>query len=173
MTTTPPVRTVPAPPRWAVRAAHVVPLLVLPSGVWRLLLAAGHRGGHTEAGYEALGATGWGAVYVVALSVAGEVLALLTLGLVSPWGEVLPPWVPRFGGRRIPPSAAVVPAAVGSVALTLLWTPFVLWWAVPHPGMTPLGGTVAGFLYLPLVAWGPLLAAVTVSYHRRRRGVPA
>lgn len=173
MTTSQSVQSVSPPPRWAVVAAHVVPLLALPSGVWRLLLAAGHRGGYTEAGYEAMGITGWGAVYVVGLSVVGEALALLTLGLVRPWGEVLPDWVPLLGGRRVPVMAAVVPAAVGAVALTVMWTPFLLWWAVPHADMTPLGNTVTGCLYLPMVAWGPLLAAVTVSYCRRRRAVLA
>ncbi|MCF2434811.1 hypothetical protein LV779_08900 [Streptomyces thinghirensis] len=53
--------------------------------------------------------------------------------------------------------------------LTALWTPFAWWWATPHPDMTSLGATLLGFAYLPLVAWGPLLGAVTVSYYRRRR----
>ncbi|MEU9065084.1 hypothetical protein AB0D13_41250, partial [Streptomyces sp. NPDC048430] len=59
----------PLPPRWAVHAAHTAALVTLPSGVWRLLLAAGFTAGYTEAGYEAMGFTGWGAVYVVGLTV--------------------------------------------------------------------------------------------------------
>ncbi|MGW2817928.1 hypothetical protein [Streptomyces sp. NPDC001415] len=47
-------------------------------------LAAGHRGGYTEAGYQAMGVTGWAVAYLVGLSLAGEALALLTLGLVRP-----------------------------------------------------------------------------------------
>lgn len=39
--------------------------------------------------------------------------------------------------------------------------------------MTRTGVTVVGILYLPLVAWGPLLAAVTVSYARRHRAARA
>lgn len=159
----------PPPPRWAVRAAHAAALVTLPTGIWRLLLATGHPAGYTDAGYAAMGLTGWGAVYVVGLSVASEALALLTLGLVRPWGEVVPRWIPLLGGRPIHPLAAVVPAGVAAVALTVLWTPFVAWWAIPHPDMTALGNTIVGFLYLPLVAWGPLLGAVTISYHRRRR----
>ncbi|MFE6974254.1 hypothetical protein [Streptomyces sp. NPDC057682] len=158
-----------APPRWAVRTAHIIPLLTLPSGLWRLWLAGGHRGGYTEAGYEAMGIDGWGTVYVIGLSVAVEAAALLTLGLVRPWGERVPEWIPVLGGRRVAVRAAVVPAAAGAVALTVLWSPFVLWWTVPHHGMTDTGNLVAGLLYLPLVAWGPLLGAVTLSYHRRRR----
>ncbi|KOU05506.1 hypothetical protein ADK86_07255 [Streptomyces sp. NRRL F-5755] len=160
---------VPPPPRWAIRAAHAAALVTLPTGIWRLLLAAGHPAGYTDVGYAAMGFTGWSAVYVVGLSVASEVLALLTLGLVRPWGVVLPRWIPLLGGRRVHPMAAVVPAGCGALALTVLWLPFVAWWATPHPDMTALGNVIVGFLYLPLVAWGPLLGAVTLSYHRRRR----
>ncbi|AJC54245.1 hypothetical protein GZL_01649 [Streptomyces sp. 769] len=169
MTATRLVPALPSPPRWAVRAAHAAALVTLPSGIWRLLLAAGFTAGYTEAGYEAMGFTGRGALYVVGLSMAGELLALLTLGLVRPWGEVLPRWIPLVGGRRPNPRAVTVAAGLGAGALTLGLTQFALWWAFPHPNMTPLGNTIAGFLYLPLVAWGPLLAAVTIDYHRRRR----
>ncbi|AQS65923.1 hypothetical protein [Streptomyces pactum] len=170
MTTTPQH---PAPARWAVRAAHTTALLTLPTGIWRLLLAAGQPAGYTDAGYEAMGIAGWGVVYVVGLSVVSEALALLTLGLVRPWGEVVPRWIPLVGGRPVPVLAAVLPAGLGAVVLTALWTPFAWWWATPHPDMTPLGDTLLGFAYLPLIAWGPLLGAVTVSYYRRRRPAPA
>ncbi|MEU7554937.1 hypothetical protein AB0B01_21780 [Streptomyces sp. NPDC044571] len=155
-------------PRWAVRAAHLTALLTLPSGLWRVLLAAGCLAGYTEAGYTAAGIPGWGRVYVLALSVGSEVLALLTLGLVRPWGEVLPARLPLVGGRRLPPRGVTAAAGAVALVLALVWTPFVLWWSLPHPDTTALGATVAGFLYLPLVLWGPLLAAVTCAYHRRR-----
>ncbi|MFI6893501.1 hypothetical protein ACIBM4_05230 [Streptomyces sp. NPDC050256] len=169
MTTTQLATSPPLPPRWAVYAAHAAALVTLPSGVWRLLLAAGFTAGYTEAGYEAMGFTGWGAIYVVGLTAGGELLALLTLGLVRPWGEVLPQWVPLVGGRRPNPRAVTVTASLGAVALTLILTQFAFWWAFPHPDMTPLGSTIAGILYLPLVAWGPLLAAVALNHHRRHR----
>ncbi|MGQ4490244.1 hypothetical protein LRE75_01445 [Streptomyces sp. 372A] len=156
------------PPRWAVRAAHLCALVTLPTGIWRLLLATGHTAGYTDAGYAAMDFTGWGAGYVLGLSVVSEAVALLTLGLVRPWGEVLPRWVPLLGGRPLPRLAVVVPAALGALVLTVLWTPLVAWWALPHPDLTAHGSVVVGLLYLPLVAWGPLLGAVTVSYHRRR-----
>lgn len=169
MTTAVPDPAVPPPPRWAVQAAHVTALLTLPTGIWRLLLAVGYPVGYTDDGYAAMDFTGWGAVYVVGISAVSEALALLTLGLVRPWGEVLPRWIPVLGGRRVHHMAAVIPAGLGAIALTLLWTPLVAWWAIPHPDMTALGNVVVGFLYLPLIAWGPLLGAVTLSYHRRRR----
>ncbi|MEU3775858.1 hypothetical protein AB0F11_22100 [Streptomyces sp. NPDC032472] len=149
-------------PRWTVWAAHAVALVTLPSGIWRLLLAAGFTAGYTEAGYAAAGIPGWGRLYVVCLSIGTELLALLTLALVRP--------LPRWRGRRVPPRAVTAVAGAGAAALAVAWTPFALWWTLPHPDMTPLGATVAGFLYLPLVAWAPLLAAVTVSYRRRHRG---
>ncbi|MCX5380098.1 hypothetical protein [Streptomyces sp. NBC_00091] len=161
--------TVPAAPRWAVRAAHITALLTLPTGVWRLFLAAGFLAGYTEAGYAAAGIPGWGRVYVVLLSVASELLALLTLGLVRPWGEVLPRWIPLVGGRRPAPGRVVAAAGVGAAVLTLVWTPFAFWWLVPHPDMTASGAALVGFLYLPLAAWGPLLGALTLSYRRRHR----
>ncbi|WP_367124139.1 hypothetical protein [Streptomyces phytohabitans] len=166
---------VPAPPapRWAVRAAHAAALVTLPTGVWRLLLAAGFPAGYTATGYAAMDATGRGAVYLVALSVVSEVLALLTLGLVRPWGEVVPSRVPGWGGRVVAPRVVTAVAGCGAVVLTLLWTPFVAWWALPHPDLTDTGAVVVGLLYLPLTAWGPLLGAVTVAYHRRHRASPS
>ena len=84
-------------PRWANLAAHAVPLRVLPSALWRI-------------GAWLAGPSGWyhvtrdlpAAAYVLCLTVASEGLALLTLGLVRPWGDVVPAWIPRLGGRRIP-----------------------------------------------------------------------
>jgi hypothetical protein len=158
-------------PRWAVRAAHLAALVTVPTAIWRLLLATGHPAGYTEAGYQAMGVTGWGAAYPVGLSLASEAVALLTLGLVRPRGEVIPRWLPRLGGRRIHPPTVALTGGLLAIALTVLWTPFAVWWAIPHPDLTRLGSTVFGFLYLPLVAWGPSLGAVTVSYHRRHRAV--
>jgi len=98
-------------------------------------------------------------------------LALLTLGLVQRWGEVVPRWIPLVGGKPVPPLAAVIPAGTGAVALMLLWASTFSnigeIWAVYS-----LDGAERVFMmacYLPLLLWGPLLAAVTVAYHRRHR----
>lgn len=162
-------------PRWAVRIAHIIPLLTLPSGLWRVALAVGISAGVTQSAYDALTA-GSGAVwYLLGLSVLSEALALLALGLVRPWGVVPPRWLPILGGRRMRPWAVVLTAGTGSAALIALWTPTVLsWWSnsAPRGGMTETGHVVIGLLYVPLIAWGPLLAVLTVAYHRRhaRRG---
>ena len=158
-----------APPRWVRVAAHTAALTPLPSALWRLSLVFGFSGGFTEQGLRDLDLAGWGWVWLVALSVLTELAALLTLGLVQPWGDVLPRWVPYVGGYRIPTTAVVLTASAGVLVLALLWTPLLMWWNLPHPDMTADGANVVGILYLPLVAWAPLLAAVTISYARRRR----
>lgn len=157
------------PPRWARVAAHAAALTPLPSALWRLSLVLGFSGGFTEQGLIGLDVAGSGWRYLVVLSVLSELAALLTLGLVQRWGDVVPGWVPYVGGRPLPKRAVIAAASAGAVGLVLLWTPLVLWWNTPHPDMTPAGANVVGLLYLPLVAWGPLLAAVTVSYARRHR----
>jgi len=145
-------------PRWARIAEHAAALTPLPSALGRLLLVFGLPAGYTARGLADLGVDGWGRVGVLGLSVFSELAALLTLILVQRWCEVAPRWIP-----------VVVLAGIGAVALTVLWTPLLGWWALDHPGMTSTGATVVGVLYLPLVAWGPLLAAVTCWYARGRR----
>ena len=159
------------PPRWVRIAAHAAALTPLPSALWRLLLVFGLPAGYTARGLDGLGVDGWGRVGVLGLSVFSELAALLTLGLVQRWGEVVPRWVPVVGGRPVRRRPVVVLAGVGAVALTVLWTPLLGWWALDHPGMTSTGATVVGVLYLPLVAWGPLLGAVTCWYARRPRAL--
>ena len=172
-------------PRWARIAAYAVPLTVLPSSVWRIAACTFHapimRG---DPGSD-LGSSGLPGVplglYVILLSIVSELLAFTAVGLVSTWGEVVPRWIPVLNGRRVPALAAVVPAALGAAVLTLLWT----WMAVsmslglrldgrPQAAAAPVSfgdwkGLVAVAAYAPLLLWGPLLGAVTISYARRRR----
>ncbi|MFI9720037.1 hypothetical protein ACIHFE_10315 [Streptomyces sp. NPDC052396] len=162
----------PAPaPRWAVRAAHAAALTTVPSGLWRIALGLGFPVGYSDQVLrQDFHIPGWGVAYVIGLSVVSEAFALLTLGLVQPWGEVVPRWIPVIGGRRVRPLAAVIPAALGSLALVFLWSDLVFWWnADETPAMLGSWHTIVGILYQPLVLWGPLLAAVTVSYYRRHR----
>ncbi|MEV7567994.1 hypothetical protein [Streptomyces tanashiensis] len=161
-------------PRWAVRVAHTIPLCVLPSGLWRVALVLGLAGYDADYDWAV-----WERPYVIGLSLVSEGLALLALGLVRPWGEVVPRWVPGLRGRRIPIPAAVVPAALGAALIMLLCAYAVLnqifGFVEPlneNGEGSPTSGPAAWALwatYAPLLAWGPLLAVLTVAYHRRRR----
>jgi hypothetical protein len=169
------LKTKPLPdvPRWAVRAACAVPLVTLPSGLWRLALVAGVPvlGNSASEGFR----SDWEPLYVISLSVVSELLALLTLGLISAWGEVVPRWVPLVGGRAIRPMTAVVPAVLGATGLFAIcgWYVYANLFTDLAPGIsgTPLQEAVLLACYLPLLAWAPLLLAVTFAYYRRR--VPA
>ncbi|MEV0272208.1 hypothetical protein AB0H43_25815 [Hamadaea sp. NPDC050747] len=172
-------------PRWARIAAVVVPLTVVPSSLWRisgwtLHLPIVYGGPAVFAGQDrTLGMPT--SVYVVLLSVFSEVVAFAAVGLVARWGEVFPRWIPALRGRRVPPLAAIVPAAAGAALLTVIWTAALLTvpfsrtitgrpMTVPDPlTLHHWKGILAVAMYLPLVVWGPLLGALTVAYWRRRR----
>lgn len=99
--------------------------------------------------------------------------ALLTLGLLRPWGEVFPRWVPGLGGRPVPVGLAVVPAAFVSVAVTSAGLMFVRLTLFSGLGDAfPVGmADVAGWLpemFWPV--WGAALGLSTYAYWLRRRG---
>ncbi|MFB7912190.1 hypothetical protein ACFC1T_37740 [Kitasatospora sp. NPDC056076] len=175
---------VPGVPRWAGLAARAVPLTVLPSSAWRIATCTFHAPLDGDAVQDS-GSLPWWLpleLYVVLLSAVSELLAFTALGLVARWGEVLPRRLPLLGGRRVPVAAAVVPAALGAAALsvgTLLLTMLLSTGrdlrGRPLPdGLPMLSGdwhtVVLVACYAPLLLWGPLLAAVTWAYLRRRRG---
>jgi hypothetical protein len=180
-TNVPRVATARPVPRWAIWAAHAAVLTTVPSGLWRIAMGLRIPVGFSETGLREFDIPGWGVPYVFGLSLLAEGLAFLTLGLVRSWGEIAPRWLPLIGGRRIPPMAAVIPAAAGAVAVTAITITATLGWAhagdtMPPGSMAPdpyhIYAIVMTLCYAPLLAWGPLLAAVTVQYYVRcRKGV--
>ncbi|MGX1952275.1 hypothetical protein [Streptomyces sp. CB02115] len=162
-------------PRWARRVACTVPLVVLPSGIWRLgvLFTEDKRGGAIE---------DWAMNgYIVFLTLLSEILAFTAVGLVARWGEVVPRWMPWLRGRRVPTAAAVVPATIGATILTLVFTVIATVTTVtqsktngdPLPADFPskAGGWETVYFYaayVPLVLWGPMLGILTYAYWRRR-----
>lgn len=163
-------------PRWVVLAAYAASLTPLPSAAWRIALGLGAPLGppwHQEA--DTSGPLGMpGLLYMVILSVVSEGLAFLTVGLVSRWGEVVPRWIPFLGGRRVPTLAAVIPAGLGAIVLTvglLKGMPSFNDFQMPDGTIAHLAGwSLVTFTaaYGPLLAWGPLLGIVTVAYYLRR-----
>jgi hypothetical protein len=154
-------------PVWATRAAHLVSLVVLPAGLWRLGVAAGFSMG--VAAYESADVSGWESLSFVALTIAAECVALLTLGLVKPWGERVPSWLPWIGGRRIAPRPVVAAALTGAALLQVTWAFAFRDPSVPGLEFTSTAWRVLFYAcYAPLLLWAPLLAAVTVAYYRRR-----
>lgn len=169
---------VPPPPRWAVRAARVAAWSTVPSGVWRVALVVGVPVGVMEReeflaafpGNSALLALG----YVLLIGAVAETASYLTLGLVRPWGEVVPHWIPLLGGRPVNHGLAVLTASLGALTVTVLWWILFFGGLLTSPGPDPGPGVSAGeaafvACYAPLLLWGPLLAAVTLSYHQRHR----
>ncbi|MGW3210307.1 hypothetical protein [Streptomyces sp. NPDC001135] len=162
---------VPPPPRWARWAAHAVPLVALPSSLWRLAMTAGIPVGYSTAVLRSdYGIPGTGYLILPLITVLQEAAALLTLGLVSDWGLVAPRRLPLIGGRPVRTWAAVVPAALGALVMTAVTiSQYLAWDKVDSTNLTGVHRTVMGWAYAPLLLWGPLLAAVTVSYALRRR----
>ncbi|MEU8319615.1 hypothetical protein AB0C33_14675 [Nonomuraea sp. NPDC048881] len=110
--------------------------------------------------------------HVFGLSVLTELAALLSIGLVRGWGEVVPSWIPVIGGRRVPPMAAVVPAVAGGLLLTAVSVWMVLSWVGVAGGVAYENGwwqALAMVSIAPAALWGPILLALACAYHLRRR----
>lgn len=166
------VFTTPPAPRWAWWASHAVPVIALPSSLWRLALVVGLPVGYTEqvlrTDYDIPGS---GYILIPLISLLQEGAALLTLGLVNDWGLVVPRWIPVIGGKPVPTRAAIIPAALGALVLCLLTFSQLLIWnqVADQDNLTGVHRTVMGWCYAPLLLWGPLLGLVSLSYWRRRR----
>ncbi|MFF4795746.1 hypothetical protein ACFY2M_40000 [Streptomyces sp. NPDC001276] len=169
--------------RGARTAAAVIPFSVLPASLWRIAGIGFHLpldgGLHPGHGQVPL----WLPMeaYVVILSILSEALAFLAFGLIARWGEVWPRWIPRLRGRRVPISAAVIPAGLGAAILTAMWSWAMLteafgktaqWRPLPPDNPMTLHDWHSALMfaaYVPLVLWGPLLGWLAVAYWRRRR----
>jgi len=119
-----------------------------------------------------IGVPGWASLYVAGLSLVSVGLACLALGLIRPWGEVFPRWIPVLGGRNVPTMAAVIPAGLAAVLLTVICAGGAAGWSHEFGvAGSPSGGAAALMttVYAPMLACGPLLGIVTAAYYLRRR----
>ncbi|MEV4473945.1 hypothetical protein ACFFR3_12320 [Nonomuraea salmonea] len=156
-------------PRWALRAAYALPWLLLPSCLWRLPFAFHFDMGQLN---DTPPSPLWITIpYVFGLSVLTEAAALLCIGLVRRWGEVVPGWIPAIGGRRVPPMAAVVPATGGGLLLAALTVWMALTWAGVSDRIAYENGwweVLSMVCLTPMALWGPITLALAWAYHRRR-----
>lgn len=100
---------------------------------------------------------------------SGAVIGIvLTIGLIRPWGERFPRWMPGVGGRRVPIAAAAVPGGIVAGVLCLCAVPMLV---LPLAADGRMGGWLEMTLVLPLWFWGPMLAFAVWGYveHRRQR----
>ncbi|WP_409491270.1 hypothetical protein [Amycolatopsis sp. cmx-11-12] len=163
-------------PRWATRLAYALPWLLLPSCLWRLPFAF-----HFEMGqiHDREMPELWLSIpYVLTLSVLSEVIAILAIGLVRGWGEVVPRWIPFLGGKPVRPMAAVVPAVAGGLILTALFSSIPLgdgrqltaYGVVENVAYVNKGWeTLATICVTPIALWGPIVITLGIAYHRRHK----
>lgn len=152
------------PQAWARVAAWAVLACAVPSAVWRLLMIAGWMPGTEPLRVLHEGEGG----YVLGLSVAQVLAAVLVVGLVRPWGE-------RFAGIGINRWVPVVLGTLGGTVMTWLFT-IELWLGV-LAGRRPDQGALDGiplavmvWVYAPMMLFGPLTLVAVAGYARRRSG---
>ena len=153
--------------RWAVAVAVAVPVgYAVTRWAWALDIpfGASREGLHREAA-DSPGI--WLAGALIATMAAGG--ALLTIGLVRPWGEVYPRWIPYLRGRPVRPRTAIVPATTVALLITSAGLMSLRWLAVGRIQLHPdTWGFFVPEFFWPV--WGAALGLATLAYHLRRRG---
>ncbi|WP_232662451.1 hypothetical protein [Pseudonocardia sp. TRM90224] len=145
--------------RWGKVAAVVAAVCALPYGVHRITWLTPWPIGMDPAD---LAANPEMRLHGLLLGLSALAGALLTMGLVSRWGEVWPRWVPGVRGRPVPPAAAVVPGGLVAALFTVA--------AIPLTAQMFTDGGFWGVLVFPFPIWGPALAIAVLGYALRRRG---
>jgi hypothetical protein len=148
--------------RWGVGFAVIAPLAYATT---RLAWVVGIPLGISESLFvqvrsEMLGA----AAGLASVAIGG---AILTVGLVRPWGEVFPRWMPFIGGRRVPPALAIAPASFVAVLV------FAAGLGITRDALRDGLGGVDWLARLPGLLWplwGIGLGAAALAYYYRRRG---
>jgi hypothetical protein len=99
---------------------------------------------------------------------------VLTIGLIRPWGERFPRWMPRLAGRSVPIAAAAVPGGVVATIVSAAAVPMLIsmTFAPSGAGVTvafTLSDRVLSALIFPCWFWGPMLALAIWAYVGHRR----
>ncbi|GIH16897.1 hypothetical protein [Rugosimonospora africana] len=118
----------------------------------------------------------WGIDVTALLAALG---LFLLFGLVRPWGQVFPRWIPPLRGRRVPRWLPLIPAWLGAATLAPYGAAGVVYCALGTAGLVtmprgqfPSSGDallVAWCGLGPFAVFGAALAAAAWSYQRRTR----
>jgi len=104
-------------------------------------------------------------IWGLTLSSGAWLGVFLTIGLIRPWGEVFPRWVPGLAGRRVPVAAAAVPGGLIAATVTFTAVPMLIMF-----GEQSLAQGVWGAIIFPCWYWGPALALAVWGYVAHRAG---
>ncbi|HLS14497.1 MAG TPA: hypothetical protein VK095_08265 [Beutenbergiaceae bacterium] len=101
-----------------------------------------------------------------ALSLGAWAGSVLTLGLIRPWGETFPRWLPVIAGRPVPVALAAVPGGIVAGAVCAAAVPLLRSFA-----QHAFTDTLASALIMPFWFWGPMLALAVWGYvlHRQQQ----
>jgi len=150
--------------RWGFWATVVAVLCPLPYGLLRMSWLLPNPIGISAAELEAQPGI---KLFGLGLGLIAIGASIATLGLIRPWGETWPRWVPYVAGRPIPVKAVVIPGAVAATLL-LVGSPSLvqLIWSADASTLTNLGH----LLVFPFPVWGASVGLATTAYYYRRRG---
>lgn len=91
---------------------------------------------------------------------------LVCIGLVRPWGEIWPRWVPFLAGRPVPMRAVLVP---GGGAATVLLAGSIPMTTMMLQSEGASWESVKMLLLFPFPVWGLAVGLGTLAYYYRRR----
>ena len=123
-------------------------------------------------------------IWGLALGSAAWLGVVLTIGLVRPWGEVFPRWMPFLAGRPVPVMVAAGPAGAVAAVVCSAAVPWLVAAGRNVPVTAALDGSggfgagigwanaVEAAVLFPCWLWGPSLALAVIGYIGHRRATP-
>jgi hypothetical protein len=150
--------------RWGFWATLVAALCPMPYALWRMTWLLPHPIGFSAA---ELNAEPGMKMFGLGLGLIASASGVVTLGLIRPWGEVWPRWIPFVAGRPVPMKAVLVPGTMAA-ALLLVGSSSLLQlsWDPDSSVLNNLGR----LMLFPFPLWGAAVGLATAAYYYRRRG---
>lgn len=99
-----------------------------------------------------------------ALSVGAWAGFVLTLGLIRPWGETFPRWMPAVAGRPVPVAFAAVPGGVVAAGVCAAAVPMIQQFS-----QISVNEALVFAVVMPFWFWGPMLSLAVWAYVLHRR----